>query len=56
VILWESKRTKGWNEEWLAKLRDDKRAATAAAGSRLVPPGIANSEPPGPRSVPSRSV
>lgn len=28
-ILWESKRTKKWNGEWLAKLRDDQRAAKA---------------------------
>lgn len=28
-ILWESKRTKNWNNDWLAKLRDDQRAAKA---------------------------
>jgi hypothetical protein len=28
-ILWESKRTKNWNDGWLAKLRDDQRAAKA---------------------------
>jgi hypothetical protein len=28
-ILWESKRTKKWNSEWLAKLRDDQRSAKA---------------------------
>ena len=28
-ILWESKRTKNWNDEWLAKLRNDQRAAKA---------------------------
>jgi hypothetical protein len=28
-ILWESKRTKNWNGDWLAKLRDDQRAAKA---------------------------
>jgi hypothetical protein len=28
-ILWESKRTKNWNEGWLAKLREDQRAAKA---------------------------
>jgi hypothetical protein len=27
--LWESKRTKNWNEAWLAKLRNDQRAAKA---------------------------
>ena len=26
-ILWESKRTKNWNNAWLAKARDDQRAA-----------------------------
>ena len=26
-ILWESKRTKNWSDGWLAKLRDDQRAA-----------------------------
>jgi hypothetical protein len=29
TIIWESKRTKGWNDGWLAKLRDDQRAAKA---------------------------
>jgi len=29
VILWESKRTKAWNDNWLGKLRDDQRAAKA---------------------------
>ncbi|STX28734.1 coiled-coil protein [Legionella beliardensis] len=29
TILWESKRTKHWNEQWLTKLRDDQRAAKA---------------------------
>ena len=29
TILWESKRTKCWNDGWLAKLRDDQRAAKA---------------------------
>lgn len=28
-ILWESKRTKTWQDGWLAKLRDDQRAAKA---------------------------
>ncbi len=28
-ILWESKRTKHWSDSWLAKLRDDQRAAKA---------------------------
>jgi hypothetical protein len=29
VILWEFKRTKNWSDGWLAKLRDDQRAAKA---------------------------
>lgn len=29
TILWESKRTKHWSDTWLAKLRDDQRAAKA---------------------------
>ena len=28
-ILWESKRTKNWNDAWLGKLRGDQRAAKA---------------------------
>jgi hypothetical protein len=28
-IIWESKRTKTWNDNWLAKLRDDQRMAKA---------------------------
>lgn len=29
AILWESKRTKNWGEQWLPKLRDDQRRAKA---------------------------
>lgn len=29
TLLWESKRTKNWTDGWLAKLRDDQRAAKA---------------------------
>jgi hypothetical protein len=29
LILWESKRTKHWNSEWITKLKDDQRAAKA---------------------------
>jgi hypothetical protein len=29
TILWESKRTKSWNDAWLSKLRDDQRTAKA---------------------------
>lgn len=43
-ILWESKRTKAWNDGWLPKLRDDQRAAKAQAAvlvSIELPKGIA---------------
>jgi Uncharacterized protein conserved in bacteria (DUF2130) len=29
TILWECKRTKAWNDVWLAKLRDDQRSVPA---------------------------
>lgn len=29
TIVWESKRTRAWNDAWLPKLRDDQRAAKA---------------------------
>ncbi len=29
TIIWESKRTKNWSDGWLAKLREDQRAAKA---------------------------
>lgn len=29
TILWESKRTKNWSDNWLAKVREDQRAAKA---------------------------
>ncbi|RJR26071.1 DUF2130 domain-containing protein [Candidatus Microgenomates bacterium] len=29
VVLWESKRTKNWSEEWIAKLKEDLRAEVA---------------------------
>jgi hypothetical protein len=43
TILWESKRTKGWNDNWLAKLRDDQRAAKADVAlivSSALPKGV----------------
>lgn len=42
-ILWESKRTKNWSEGWLAKLREDQRAAKAEVAilvSQVLPKGI----------------
>lgn len=42
-ILWESKRTKNWSDLWLAKLRDDQRAAKAAVAilvSQALPKGV----------------
>jgi hypothetical protein len=43
TILWESKRTKAWNQAWLGKLRDDQRAAKADVAlivSSALPKGI----------------
>lgn len=43
TILWESKRTKNWSNGWLAKLRDDQRAAKAEISvlvSQALPDGI----------------
>jgi len=43
TILWESKRTKNWNHNWLVKLRDDQRAAKADISvlvSQALPEGI----------------
>lgn len=42
-ILWESKRTKNWSQGWLAKLRDDQRAARTACAvivSEALPDGV----------------
>lgn len=43
TIIWESKRTKGWNDGWLAKLRDDQRSAKADIAlivSSVLPKGV----------------
>jgi len=43
TILWESKRTKGWSDGWLPKLRDDQRAAKAEVAvivSQVLPKGV----------------
>lgn len=43
TILWESKRTKHWSDGWLAKLREDQRAAKAEIAiivSQILPKGI----------------
>ncbi|PJC48836.1 MAG: DUF2130 domain-containing protein, partial [Candidatus Omnitrophica bacterium CG_4_9_14_0_2_um_filter_42_8] len=29
TIIWESKRTKGWNDDWIDKLKDDQREIKA---------------------------
>lgn len=42
-ILWESKRTKNWKDEWLTKLREDQRAAKAEISiivSRALPKDV----------------
>lgn len=43
TILWESKRTKNWSDGWLAKLREDQRAAKAELAviiSQALPKGV----------------
>lgn len=43
TILWESKRTKNWSDGWLAKLREDQRAAKAEIAvlvSQVLPKGV----------------
>ncbi len=43
AILWELKRTKNWSDGWLAKLRDDQRAAKADFAlivSNTLPKGV----------------
>jgi hypothetical protein len=43
TILWESKRTKNWSDGWLAKLREDQRAAKADIAvivSRVLPKNV----------------
>jgi hypothetical protein len=43
TILWESKRAKNWSDGWLAKLRDDQRAAKAEIAvivSQALPKGV----------------
>ena len=43
TILWEAKRTKNWSDLWLAKLRDDQRAAKAELAvivSKALPNGV----------------
>ena len=45
TILWESKRTKNWSDGWLAKLRNDQRAANAEISilvTRTLPKNIEN--------------
>lgn len=39
VLLWETKRAAVWNAQWLAKLKDDMRAASADAGVLVTMPG-----------------
>src|SRR5579871_6002602 len=43
AILWEAKRTKNWSDGWLAKLREDQRAAKADVAlivSQALPKGL----------------
>lgn len=44
-IVWESKRTKAWNDEWVVKLKDDQRemkADVAVIVTETLPKGIAS--------------
>lgn len=48
IILWESKRTKNWSEEWVSKLKDDLRASKADVAilvTTALPDGIKNFGP-----------
>ena len=65
TIIWECKRTKGWNDGWLAKLRDDQRAAKAeialiVSSSRLatnnVRPSCVSVRPRGLSPTPMRVI
>lgn len=43
MIVWEAKRTKNWNDNWLAKVRDDQRATQAEVAiivSQALPDGV----------------
>ncbi len=43
TIIWESKRTKAWNNEWITKLKEDQRQVKAEIGviiSQVLPNGI----------------
>jgi len=43
IILWESKRTRNWNDDWLAKNREDQRTAKAHLGvivTAAMPKGV----------------
>jgi hypothetical protein len=45
TILWESKRTRNWNDQWLPKLREDQRRAKADFAAILsveMPKSVAN--------------
>lgn len=45
TLLWESKRTRAWSDEWLAKVRDDQREAGAAVAivvSQVLPTRVRN--------------
>lgn len=46
TIIWESKRTKSWQQSWLPKLKDDARAQGADVAilvSEVLPQGVTNS-------------
>ncbi|HXN10917.1 MAG TPA: DUF2130 domain-containing protein [Steroidobacteraceae bacterium] len=39
TILWETKRAKDWSPQWIAKLKEDMRASSAALGILVTMPG-----------------
>ncbi len=44
-IVWESKRTKAWNDDWIAKLKDDQRdirAEVAVLVTEALPKGVSS--------------
>jgi hypothetical protein len=46
TILWETKRAKDWSPQWIAKLKEDMRAADAAVGILVTSPGAVPKEWP----------
>ncbi len=47
TILWETKRAKDWNVQWISKLKEDMRECRAAVGILVTVPGVLPKEWPG---------